>query len=344
MKRGIQMEAFLSPLKNFVIDDYENEFDFIDKDQNFIFQIHFQSDAKKLIFEKSLGEYIQNIGYINAKIIADNYMSFSAFEDLNDEDRNQHIFSFNIANLFFVQALWFIKDNAVTPAFSSVCSCEYNGNLEEKPVILLNQKNYFTKANGDINETHFTLEEIQQASFWYTAIVENQIKNSSLVEIELNKTVNTSLYSYNETTSLSRSFMYLNNVRQETFLPAKIAMYISILETLFAVKGENTHKVAERTSIFISKDTNDALKIYEDIKECYKFRSDYVHGSHIKHSNVEDIQNICIKLDEFIRLIMKKIIVEHPELIYTNKKKEGKLLFDDVNNKFNELVLTKQFK
>ncbi|WP_397538161.1 hypothetical protein [Rummeliibacillus pycnus] len=338
------MEAFLSPLKNFVIDDYEKDFEFTDKDHNVIFQIHFQSDAKKFIFEKSLGKYIENIGYINAKIIEDNYISFSPLIGLNDKERSQHIFSFSIANQFFVQALWFIKDNAVTPVFASVCSCEYNGNLEEKPVILLNQKNYFTKANGDINETHFTLEEIQQASFWYSAIVENQIKNSSKVEIELNKTINTSLYSYNETTSLSRSFMYLNTVRQETFLPAKIAMYISILETLFAVKGENTHKVAERTSIFISEKAKDSMKIYEDIKECYKFRSDYVHGSHIKHSNVKTIQEICIKLDEIVRLVMKKIIVEHPELIYVNKKKEGKLLFDDVNNKFNELVLTKHLK
>lgn len=339
------MDIFLSPLKNFIIDDFKEGFEFINENKEIIFQIYFQSGIKKCVFEKALGKYVENIGYINKKLIEDNYISFIALKGANETERSQFAFSFEIANLFFTQALWFIKDNAVSPIFSSACS--YKSDDEEKkeemPIILLTQRKYFTKSNGEIANTHFTLEEIQQASFWYTAITENQINNSDQVKIELNKTVNTSLYSYNETTSLSRAFMYLNSVRQETFLPAKIALYISILETLFAVKGENTHKVAERTSVFISKDINDALKIYEDIKECYKFRSDYVHGSHIKHSNVKSIQDVCVKLDEFVRLVMKKIIVEHPELIYANKKKEGKLSFDDVNNKFNEIVLTKHF-
>jgi hypothetical protein len=156
---------------------------------------------------------------------------------------------------------------------------------------------------------------------------------------------NMSSYISFETPSFQRAFYYLDVARKTDFLPAKIASYISILESLLAVKGENTHKVAERTAALIEKDVEERYKTFRDMVSIYNIRSDYIHGSEIKHSTQELLPQTSKKLDSIVRRVLIEMFKNHPELNYRNKKDKKNPInknFEEVNEWFNQLVLSKE--
>ena len=180
---------------------------------------------------------------------------------------------------------------------------------------------------------------------WYSILEEFIFKKESVFIDISNNLTNMSNYISFDVPSFQRAFFYLDEARKTEFLPAKIASYISILECICAVKGENTQKVSERIAYLIGNDVEERLEIYNDIKKIYNFRSDYVHGSQITTKNHLTLSDVSKRADEIVRRLLSKIFIEHKDLNYMNKKDKNNpnsKSNDDVDRWFNELIFRKE--
>ncbi|MBG9985273.1 hypothetical protein HZY91_00025 [Facklamia sp. DSM 111018] len=132
--------------------------------------------------------------------------------------------------------------------------------------------------------------------------------------------------------SFVKAQQYLTSTRKESFIPAKIANYISVLECLFAVKSNNTHNCAERVSRFIEQGDS-RVDLYKKMKKIYGVRSSYVHGGEIKHSH--DLEEYSVELDEIVRRVFKKFLTEFQSFNYlpNNSKKIDKYFIEVENSK-----------
>ena len=131
---------------------------------------------------------------------------------------------------------------------------------------------------------------------------------------------------------LQRAWMFLRSARTENFLPIKISFYMSLLEALFLSQGtEISHKLGERTALFLGGDTESKIKNYDIIKSAYDIRSKFMHGDILKKTN-ESLINISTNVDSLIRKILIKAINEESNLFKLNQEDfEGyfkKILFN----------------
>lgn len=238
----------------------------------------------------------------------------------------------------FSNALWFIKDNAVTPHFATISS--------DQPIepTGLRRNVYYTNSEGGYATPEFTVEEVKAAMSWYPVLEQFLPKlESSKVNLS-GELTNMSSYLRFDIPSFERAYYFLDIARKTDFLPGKIASYISVLESLFAVKGENTHKVAERTAAFIGEDENSRYQLFKSVINIYKIRSDYIHGSEIKNSTHELLPQTSKQIDSIVREVLIKMYSKHPELNYRNKKDKknpNAKSFEGVNEWFNELIFSK---
>lgn len=230
----------------------------------------------------------------------------------------------------FLNALWFIKDN-------SVCSdgSQYINDVS-KITLYSSKGEFFSNAYGMVSETNFSEKELDEAEDWYDIITEHTLMKTignvsykDIVTLQGDRKEKISLSSF------SRSLLYLNSARKNFFIPGKIASYTSLLETIFAVKGDNTKKVSERLSRFISNSKDEEILIYNNMKNLYDIRSSYVHGSDMKNTLEQELVEYSYILDSYVRRLMKKILLNHNELNYgkgTSKK------FKEINLWFEELA------
>lgn len=235
----------------------------------------------------------------------------------------------------FSNALWFIKDNSVTPSLVTLSS---DSEIEPEP---LRRNVYYSDSEAKYDEEiSFTTTEIKDSIQWYGYIEKLLVKRKP-EDITIDNDagmVNMSSFMSFEISSFQRAFYFLDVARKTDFLPAKIANYISVLECLFAVSGENTHKTAERAAFFIGKNNEDRIKIFKDVVNTYGVRSKYVHGSEINSKTHNTLPDVSKMIDSIVRKVLIKFMIEHPELNYTNKKK-GR---ENVEEWFNHLVLSKE--
>lgn len=296
-------------------------------------------------FALTTKEYSLGVGLIASQEIKSNYKMMCSF-DKHLLDGNE---SLDTLNAFvdelktFTQALWMVKDHAISIPFSTFYS------QDQKQHIGMNFSGIYTsKSDGEILPTFFDEKDFAEACYWYDVIMDNSIKSISKKNeesIEYNgNIINRSVEYFEESTSFERAFSYLQITRESSFIPAKIAFYITILENLLAVKGDNAHKVGERLATLICKPEEDAFKVFKDIKKAYDFRSNFVHGSSIKHANDDHFENIklySLKLDDYVRRAIKKLIADYSFLNYSDNKKDDFISFVEANENFVKLVLNK---
>lgn len=330
------------PLTNFKIEDYQLGNTLFKNGKDEILAV-VTNEAHQLLTKG----YVEAIGEILTENISNNYVSIlnSGTDNLTPDERAEQLFHFHFRNEMFCLALWFVKDHSIGLPFATAHTLDGDKNKVGIKYSGISS----TKANGEIEETTFTLENLKDASEWFDIIYENHLRKPNNVSekssVKANKDTNESLNFYEEGSSLSRAFLYLAMARRETFLPSKIALYITILENLFAVKGDNTHSVGERVTIFVSENDEDNMEIYNKIKKAYNLRSNYVHGTHVKHNNkdqIKNIQDLSIRLDEYVRKSIKKIVYDYPSLNYTSKKTDKNFDFDATNKFFIELILRRK--
>jgi len=107
--------------------------------------------------------------------------------------------------------------------------------------------------------------------------------------------------------------MFLSLARGSSFLPLKISSYIEIFETLFTTdNSEVSHKVSERLAFYIGGSGDDKYKNFKIMKTAYGIRSKFVHGQKLDKSiqSIDDLIAISTRMDQIVRLLLTKIIVE----------------------------------
>lgn len=327
------MDYLITTLKNFATEEDKNII-FPNETDEHRFQITKNEDILNIVIDTY--DFKKTFGLMHVDIVLENFAGIVSFaKTIRDSKiRNRSIYIHHLAVRYFINSLWFIKDNAVMSYFTTM------SNSESMAPQIIKTNNYNSCSDGEIKEVFFTYEELKEAAYWNEVLLKNAIKISGEREYVSDKIQNNGLNPYSETTSLGRAFLYLNNTRRESFLPAKIAGYISILEVLCAVSGENTYKVSERVATLIGGTLEEKLSNFDSVKKAYDFRSKYVHGSHINFTDVAKIKEVSMNLDEIVRNVLKKIVKDFPYLNYSNKKREGYLNFEQVDREYIKLILT----
>lgn len=335
------MDFVACSLRNFNVSDYSRPIEIKSNGKTIFYLLYKEPELLNIPMSYN---YSIRYGVDEVERITSNFVCYSQHDpsNLNKEQREIIVNNRYAACQNFSNALWFIKDNAVTPYFTTISS---NSHIEPGG---LRRNVYYSDSETKYNDSiSFTISEIEEAMKWYD-VLDNLLVKKKAGEVVMNSKfslVNMSSYISFETPSFQRAYYYLDVARKTEFLPAKIASYISILESLFAVKGENTHKVAERTAMLIEKDEKERHNTFKDIVSIYKIRSDYVHGSEIKHSTQELLPQTSKKLDSIVRRVLIEMFSNHPDLNYRNKKDKKSLSiknFEEVNDWFNNLVFSRE--
>lgn len=332
------MDFISCVLRNFRCSDYSNPIQINNKDKS-IFYLLYQ-DYELLNIANSY-MYANLYGVESLSYLQDHFICYKKNQNSIYNKMERRVIVNNIFSecQLFSSSLWFIKDNAVTPYIASICS---DSNIEPE---MLRRNVYYTNSLGNYDTVEFSHEELNEVMKWYSILEEFLFKKKSDSIDMSNNLNNMSNYISFNIPSFQRAFYYLDNARRSDFLPAKIASYISILETIFAANGENTQKVAERTAYFIGESIDERISIYYDVKSIYDIRSCYVHGSLISDKKHQIIPEISEKADNLVRRVLKKAYNEYPQLNYMNKKDKNNhnsMNNIEVDRWFNELILRKE--
>lgn len=331
------MDFISCPLRNFSCQDSQGMLE-IYKNHMKNFYILKQDIA---LFNVIKGyRFVEIFGLDTVAYYHENYVAYTQANSLLTRDKR----CIAVNNLYvecqlFSNALWFVKDNAVTPYMTTICS-----NEPIEPVCL-RRSIYYTNSEGLFSEVDFSIDELNKAMEWYSILDQFTIKKKGN-SIDLTKDLmNMSNYLSFDVPSFQRIYYYLDNARNTEFLPSKISSYISILECVVAAKGENVQKVSERIAYFIGENADERLKIYEDIKKIYDLRSCYVHGSQISSKKHSTLSEVSQRADEIVRKVLSLLFKEHKDLNYSNKKDKNNpdsKTNEDVDRWFNELVFRRE--
>ncbi|PDZ02313.1 hypothetical protein COE20_08850 [Bacillus cereus] len=335
------MDFVACSLRNFKISDYSELIE-MKSNGSLVFNLLYREP--ELMGVAHSYNYAIKYGIEEVNRLFENVVCFNIYrQSVDDVDKrrlivNNHYYSCQV----FSNALWFIKDNSVTPYFTTISS-----DSEIEPEGLRRNVYYSISETKYDTSISFTQAEIDEAMKWYDEL-DKLAPKVKANEITLNNSaglVNMSSHLSFETPSFQRAIYFLDVARKTDFLPAKIANYISILECLFAVSGNNTHKTAERTAAFIGENSKDRIEIFENVVKTYGVRSLYLHGSEIKSSTHDSLPNTSKIIDDIVRKVLIKIITVHPELNYRSKKDKkdpNSKNVEDINNWFNYLLLSKE--
>lgn len=199
----------------------------------------------------------------------------------------------------FINSLWLIKDNSVNTELGYLCL------FDEGVEITSNSRvTFFSKTDGDREDSHFNREELTKAL------------NASreLYDVEVNRTM-TATESQMRVSSNSfrveRFFYFLQSARSEAHLPSRIALYCTMIESIFSTsRSEMTHKISERIAVLLGTDGEDRMRIYNIIKDAYSIRSSAVHGDLVSSrlKTYQKQKEICMRLDELLRNLSWLII------------------------------------
>ncbi len=330
------MDFIVCPIRNFECSDYNEPIE-IKQDDTLLFYLFYQEMGLINVLNSYM--YKETFGIDCLSYFKNNFICYAHSENIPIEKIKIIMNNFYCNCQLLSNALWFIKDNAVTPYFTTFSSTQQiQPNILRKGV-------YYTSSIGMFDKVNFSKDELKRAIEWYGILDDFLLKKeASSINVSDNLT-NMSNYMSLDVPSFQRAFYYLDDARKTDFLPSKIASYISILECITAVKGENVQKVSQRVSYFIGNNFDERLKLFDDIKVIYDFRSSYVHGSQITEKKHVILPEICKRADEIVRQVLSKIFTKHKDLNYMNKKDKNNpnsKSNEDVDRWFNELTFGRE--
>lgn len=286
--------------------------------------------------------YLSYIGNASFHELASNYFAIQLFNSdskMEEEIEYKYLSNFMQYTEAFCTAMWFVKDNSVTISIGTISYSLPDGGHSQI------RRNVFTSdAKAQFDITFFDRFEMNAALIWFEKIIAISSKKIKRTGKAPNGYDNLSNFLLLDVPSFQRAMHFLGAARRADFLPAKIASYISVLECLFAAKGDNTQKVAERAACLIAEGTTERIKVFNDVKDSYRVRSEYVHGSEIKGSRHAQMPEISSNLDDIVRKVLKKMFMDHPKLNYnnSNKKDNSRKNIEQVDKWFDELVLSRE--
>ena len=106
----------------------------------------------------------------------------------------------------------------------------------------------------------------------------------------------------------SRAFGHIGRAQRTAFLSEKITFYCSAMEALLSTsQAELAHQISERVALISSADPQQRMESYRFLKECYSFRSKYIHGSPLKDIGEDRIAEMSRRLDTVVRRAVEVI-------------------------------------
>ncbi|PEA32997.1 hypothetical protein COL81_27085 [Bacillus toyonensis] len=331
------MDFIACGLRNFSISDYSSPIEIKNNGELVFYLLYEERELLNIVHSYN---YSVRFGLDAVSRLCDSVVCYGQHNpSITDPSKRRfEVSKFFVACQTFSNALWFIKDNSVTPYVVTLSS---DSEIEPES---LRRNVYYSDSETKYDERiSFTTSEINDAIQWY-GYIEKLLFKKKVEDIKIDNNasmVNMSSFLSFEIPSFQRAFYFLDVARKMDFLPSKIANYISVLECLFAVSGENTHKTAERAATFIGKNNEERIKIFKDVINTYSVRSKYVHGSEIKNNIHDTLPRTSQMIDNIVRRVMIKMLKYHPELNYRNKKSADFNRSEEVNEWFNNLVLSK---
>jgi hypothetical protein len=262
---------------------------------------------------------------------------FSPLRGITELSKVGRFFNMHINGLLLT--LWLVKDNN---AFISECFVQDS----DTKALVYDVKASMTRNNQGIYQDEiFSQDEVSLALTYDNKIanyfhIEN-IEKTIVVKDESKdiltpKVITNADVKYDSYNRISRSIQFLSIARSQQILPARISFYIVLLESLFTARAtEVTHQVSERTAIFIGKDSDDRIAIYDNVKKAYNVRSRYMHGDTLK--DTDDLKTLSGQIDEILRRVYIKIYTEDPDVYKLSDKQTDNDKFEDY---FKKLILT----
>lgn len=143
-----------------------------------------------------------------------------------------------------------------------------------------------------------TADEIHQLIGLYTKM-RRDAKNPTKVHTNINSN------------RMSRSLDYVSRAQRSVNPAEKIAFYCTSLESLFSTDtSELTHQIAERVAVIASQNAEARNGHYWFLKECYKTRSKFLHGSALKDSAALEVIKRVPILDDLVRRSICKVLTD----------------------------------
>ncbi len=196
----------------------------------------------------------------------------------------------------FITSLWLIKDSSVNLDTGFLIVQGQPGEFHSNRRAV-----HFGAANGDDDvPQEFTRDELKAAGSYFAQRMDEaeHIKGDEQIG------------PFKGSTRLQRALYWLEAARGQAHLPVRIALYCTCLETMLSTDTfEVTHKVAERTAVFLGTTLEEKLEIFGQVKEAYNGRSSSIHGDVLRHkSTSENLRSISVQSDELVRRAMRKVL------------------------------------
>ncbi|OJE45030.1 hypothetical protein BAQ49_07695 [Bacillus proteolyticus] len=216
----------------------------------------------------------------------------------------------------FLTTLWLIKDNSVNTNNFFWWDYETKHVIGDFPKIL------FSNSKGEYIDTTFSAEEIKQALelqktvIKYTSNRKHDNEENPSIGAELSAINNFSKRnSVFDDDRISRAFKMTISARSQSFLPAKIASYISAIEALISSNRESlSMQVSERVPKVIGGSLEEKLVIHDKLKDAYNIRSKYVHGDKFPEKVAKRLEEVSEDIDGVLRSLLIKIINNYEEI------------------------------
>lgn len=286
-----------------------------------LLQNEFKITNNKAVKLSLVNKYMEEAaGMLETEAIKYSNAVIYSYKEIEDSRQPQEILVEFLREVgIFLNVLWIIKDNSVNYEMGFI---EYY----DKGIIKIDSNlmsPIYTCSNGKVIKTVFSKKEIRKAGKFYTKDIEPITDESDYEITPLRKGIN----------RVERAFYFLQSARNQSDMGIKVSDYCTTLEALFSTSSsELAHQLAERIALFLGQNTPAKSKIYGDIKTAYKIRSKIVHGDALKKKDIDQVIDISILCDEYIRQSFSKIRL--------NKKLSQ--LFDSsqetLNNYFVELI------
>lgn len=223
----------------------------------------------------------------------------------------------------FLNALWLVKDNATTfelgflemalPGFGPVWLSNFLAQTVQT-------------ADGTKPKVRFTRAELRRAREIYRGVLLplSSAGNEDVANGEPQSRLGPINIAHATVPRLKRAFYFLSSARANRDLGVKIAMYCSLLESLFSTdSNEITHKISHRIAIFLADQPQERCELFKRVKDAYGIRSKVVHGDSLGKAASKDIASISRDADDICRRVLNKIISDPNLIIQFNADKKS---------------------
>jgi hypothetical protein len=208
----------------------------------------------------------------------------------------------------FLNALWLVKDNSITFELGFI-QLKSPGKMPAWFSNFLAQT--VQMADGTKTKVVFTRSELRKGrEIFRDVLLPLSLTGDEEVKGPKSFAIFGPINVANATVPrLKRAFYFLSGARANRDLGMKVAMYCSLLESLFSTdSNEITHKISHRISIFLTDHVKNRCDLYNRVKRAYGIRSKVVHGDALGSDASKNITEVSRDIDDICRRLLMKII------------------------------------